>query len=123
VLFWSQAIPSLPWKPRLSYIGQAVYFSLAMLWGNVLGFAFVDAMTPLYPYYASLTTAANAVSDLHLAGGVMDVADSFIFISVAIAALALWLADDERRQAAMDAQIAASRLASAQTPTSQVSRS
>lgn len=126
VLFWSQAIPSLPWKPRLGYVGQAVFFSAAMLWGNVLGFAFVDATTPIYPYYAALPRAAGAISavnDLHFAGGVMDAADTFIFISVAIVALALWLADDERRQAAMDAQIAASRLASAQSPSSQVSRS
>lgn len=121
VLFWSQVIPSLPFKPRLSYPGQAVYCGLAMLWGNVLGFAFVDTITPFYPYYAALPRAAGAISavnDLHFAGGVMDVADTFIFISVVIIALALWLVDDERRQVAIDAQIAAARLASAQPPTS-----
>lgn len=117
VLFWSQVIPSLPFKPRLGYPGQALFCGLAMLWGNVLGFAFVDTTTAFYPYYAALPRAADAISavnDLHFAGGVMDVADTFIFISVVIIALALWLIDDERRQVAMDAQIAASRLASAQ---------
>jgi len=123
VFFWSQAIPSLPFKPRLGHIGQALYFGLAMMWGNVLGWAFVDATTPFYPYYAALPRAAGALSavdDLHFAGGVMDVADTFIFISLMIVALALWLADDERRQAAMDAQIAASHLSSVPSSSSQL---
>ena len=123
VFFWSQAIPSLPFKPRLGHIGQTLYFGLAMMWGNVLGWAFVDATTPFYPYYAALPRAAGAISavdDLHFAGGVMDVTDTFIFISVMIVALALWLADDERRQAAMDAQIAASRLSSAPSSSTQL---
>jgi hypothetical protein len=50
----------------------------------------------------------------------MDAADTAIFLSVIIVALALWLRDDERRQALKDAQIAASRLAVAQTNTPQM---
>ncbi|HEX5569835.1 MAG TPA: hypothetical protein VFX31_00515, partial [Ktedonobacterales bacterium] len=66
--------------------------------------------TAIYPYYAALPRAAGAISavtDIHLAGGVMDAADTALFISAIIVALALWLRDDERRQATVDAQIAA----------------
>ena len=120
VFFWSQVIPSLPFKPRLTYPAQALYFALAAMWGNVLGSAFIFSTTPVYPYYAALPRAAGVISavvDEHIAGGVMDAADTAIFISMIIVALALWLRDDEQRQAAMDAQIAASRLATAQSQT------
>jgi putative membrane protein len=123
VFFWSQVIPSLPFKPRLSYIGQAVYFGLAALWGNVLGWAFMFSTTAIYPYYAALPHAAGAISavtDEHLAGGVMDAADTAIFLSVIIIALALWLRDDERRQAERDAQIAASHVATLQSHSAQM---
>lgn len=118
VFFWSQFIPSLPWKPRLSYPAQALYFAAAAMWGNVMGFAFMFTTTPIYPYYAALPRAAGAISavtDVHLAGGVMDAADTALFISAIIIALALWLRDDERRQAALDTQIAAS-LAATSSP-------
>jgi len=121
VFFWSQVIPSLPFKPRLGYPLQALYLAAAMLWGNVLGWAFVDATTPFYPYYAALPRLAGALSavdDLHLAGGVMDVTDTFIFISLSILALGLWLREEERKQAVVDAQIAASRAASLQSQVS-----
>jgi cytochrome c oxidase assembly factor CtaG len=123
VFFWSQMIPSLPLKPRLGHPGQALYFGLAMLWGNVLGWAFVDATVPFYPYYNALPRAASdisAITDLHFAGGVMDVADTAVFISLIIVALGLWLRDEERKQAAMDEQIAASRLAAAHSHSPQV---
>lgn len=110
VLFWSQTIPSLPFKPRLGYVGQSLYFVLAMLWGNMLGWAFMDTTTAFYPYYAALPRAAGAISavtDLHFAGGVMDLADTALFISMSIVALGLWLRDEERRQVVVDAQIAA----------------
>ncbi len=110
VFFWSQFIPSLPWKPRLSYPAQALYFAAAAMWGNLMGFAFMFTTTAIYPYYAALPRAAGAISavtDIHLAGGVMDAADTALFISAIIVALALWLRDDERRQATVDAQIAA----------------
>jgi len=122
ILFWSQAIPSLPFKPRLGYPGQALYFALAMLWGNVLGWAFVDATTAFYPYYAALPRAVgviSAVDDLHFAGGVMDVADTFIFISLSVVAAGLWLRDEERKQATVDAQLAASRQAAAHSTSPQ----
>jgi cytochrome c oxidase assembly factor CtaG len=120
VFFWSQLIPSLPFKPRLSYPAQAAYFALAAMWGNVLGFAFMFSTTPIYPYYAALPRAAGAISavtDIHLAGGVMDAADTVLFISAIIIALALWLHDDERRQATVDAQIAASLAAASSQST------
>jgi cytochrome c oxidase assembly factor CtaG len=123
VFFWSQVIPSLPFKPRLSYPAQALYFGLAALWGNVLGWAFMFSTTAIYPYYAALPRAVGAISavtDEHIAGGVMDAADTAIFLSVIIVVLALWLLDDERRQVVKDAQIAASRLAVAQTNTPQM---
>ena len=100
-----------------------MYFGLAALWGNVLGWAFMFNTTAIYPYYAALPRAAGAISavtDEHLAGGVMDAADTAIFLSAIIIALALWLRDDERRQAERDAQIAASRVAAVQSHSAQM---
>lgn len=110
VLFWSQVIPSLPFRPRLGRVGQAVYFTLAALWGNVLSWAFMFSTSMFYPYYANLPRTPDmltATTDLHLAGGVMDAADTAIFITMIIVALGLWLRDEERKQAYVDAQIAA----------------
>lgn len=114
LVFWSQFIPSLPFKPNLKPLGQAVYFGLAAMWGNVLGWAFMFSTTPSYPYYAHLARTpdmVSAITDQHIAGGVMDAADTAIFLTCIIIALGLWLQDVERQSeaqtAALDAALAA----------------
>lgn len=100
LVFWSQFIPSLPFKPRIGPLAQAVYFGLAAMWGNVLGWAFMFATTPSYPYYANLPRTpdmVSAITDQHFAGGIMDGADTVIFISCIMVALGLWLLEVERK--------------------------
>ena len=100
LVFWSQLIPSLPFKPKLKPLWQAVYFGLAAMWGNVLGWAFMFSTTPSYPYYAHLARTPGMVSaivDEHIAGGVMDIADTAIFISCIMIALGHWLREVERQ--------------------------
>ena len=100
LVFWTQFIPSLPFKPRLGYLWQALYFFLAGLWGNVLGWAFMFSTTPSYPYYARLPRTPDmfsAIVDQHIAGGVMDIADTAIFITCIIVAFGLWLQAEERK--------------------------
>lgn len=118
VFFWSQIIPCLPWKPRINHIAQAGYFVLAAIWGNAVGWAFMTATSMFYPYYAALPRTPGmfaAIDDLHFAGGVMDVADTFAFISMILLALGLWLVEEERKQNAMSDGIT-SALAQAPQP-------
>lgn len=100
LVFWSQFIPSFPFKPHVNPLGQSVYFFLAALWGNVLGWAFMFSTTPSYPHYTHIARAAgmiSAITDQHIAGGVMDSADTALFVSCTIIALGLWLQEVERR--------------------------
>lgn len=100
LVFWSQMIPSLPFKPRIGPLAQALYFALAAMWSNVLGWAFMFSTTPSYPYYVRLPRTPDmisAITDQHIAGGVMDATDIVIFISCIIVALGLWLLAEERK--------------------------
>ncbi|HEX9037792.1 MAG TPA: cytochrome c oxidase assembly protein [Ktedonobacterales bacterium] len=109
LVFWSQMIPSLPFKPNARPLAQSLYFALAAMWGNVLGWAFMFSTTPSYPYYVRLARTPDmisAITDQHIAGGVMDAADTAIFIACIIIALGLWLRDVERESEADGAQIA-----------------
>ncbi len=99
LLFWSQFIPSFPLKPHVNPLGQSVYFFLAALWGNVLGWAFMFSTIPSYPYYTHIARTAgmiSAITDQHIAGAVMDSADTALFITCTIIALGLWLQEVER---------------------------
>lgn len=103
LVFWSQLIPSLPFKPKLKPLGQAVYFGLAAMWGNILGWAFMFSTAPSYPYYAHLARTPDMISaivDEHFAGGVMDITDTAIFLSCIMLALGLWLREVERQSEA-----------------------
>lgn len=99
LVFWSQFIPSRPFRPTIKPLAQALYFGLAAMWGNVLGWAFMFSTTPSYPYYASLPRTADMISaivDQHIAGAIMDIADLVAFISCIMVAIALWLQADEQ---------------------------
>lgn len=103
LIFWSQFIPSFPFKPNIGYVWQSAYFMLAMAWGFVLGWPFLLSTTPSYPYYADLARTPgmlDAITDQHIAGAIMDAFDTAIFISCAIIAVAFWLRDIERKSEA-----------------------
>lgn len=110
LLFWGQVIPSFPFRPSLSQGMQIAFLFAATLQGNLLDWFMMSATTPIYPYYAAIRRTPDMVSavvDQHLAAGIMMVASLASFVVVLIVIAGLWLADDERRTAEMDAQIAA----------------
>jgi putative membrane protein len=98
LLVWAQVFPSRPLKPRLSYVGQAIYVVILGMYSNVVGSFFVFSTAPFYPYYANLPRPSGAVSplvDQHLAGAAMDVPGTIVlFIAISLL-LWLWLREDE----------------------------
>lgn len=115
LLFWAQIIPSRPLQPRMNYFKRAAFLGLAALEGNVFGFFFLFATTPIYAHYAQIARTPgmiSAVADVHYAGAVMDGADTFIIISVIMALLGLWLQAEEASVKAADAERARQRLRS-----------
>lgn len=112
LIFWAQIIPSRPFEPRLDYPKRAAYLGLTVLWGNVLDLSFMLVTTPTYAYYAALSRPAgmvSAVTDEHLAGGIMDVTSTFILITLIMVMVGLWLQADEKAADAMTKQLLQSR--------------
>jgi putative membrane protein len=98
LLLWAQVIPSRPLKPRLSYVGQAVYVVSVGMFSNVIGCLFIFSTTTFYPYYADLPRASGAPSalvDQHLAGAAMDVPGTIVLFAAVSLLLWLWLRQDE----------------------------
>lgn len=54
LLFWSQVIPSAPFKPRLPWANRADYVGAALLLGSLADVIFISAPVALYPHYAAL---------------------------------------------------------------------
>jgi len=114
LLFWAQIIPSRPLKPRMNYFKRAAFLGMVALEGNVFGFFFLFATTPIYTHYAQIARTPDmisAVADVHYAGAVMDGADTFILIVVIMALLGLWLQAEEESVKIADAERARQRLA------------
>lgn len=110
LLFWGQVIPSFPFRPSLSQGMQIAFIFAATLHGNLLDWFLMSATTPIYPYYAAIPRTPDMISavvDQHLASAIMMVASLVAFVLVLLVIAGLWLADDERRTAEMDARIAA----------------
>jgi putative membrane protein len=99
LLVWAQVIPSRPLRPRLSYVGQAIYVVVLGMYSNVIGSIFVFSTAPFYAYYVNLPRASGAASplvDQHLAGAAMDVPGTIVLFIAVTFLLWLWLRDDER---------------------------
>lgn len=99
LLVWMQVIPSRPFKPRLSYVGQAIFMVGLGMFSNVVGCLFIFSTAAFYPYYADLPRAHGAMSalvDQHLAGAAMDVPGTVVLFGAVSLLLWLWLREDER---------------------------
>ncbi|SRR5579875_47115 len=113
-LFWAQVIPSRPLEPRLGFFKRAVFLSLAALQGDFFGLFFLFASTPIYQHYAQLPRTPSmitATEDVHYAGGVMDMFDTFILASTIMVMLGLWLLAEEAATKAHDAMVREQRQA------------
>jgi putative membrane protein len=105
LLYWSQLIDSPPFGSRLRSGQRALYATVGMAVGSVLGLALAFAPSPLYPDYANLVSrpgGISALADQHLAGGIMWVPGSISFTAAIVFFAYRWLeetAQDGRRTA------------------------
>jgi putative membrane protein len=105
LLFWSQLIDSPPFRSSLDFRRRALYAALAMSTGSALGLALAFASAPLYAGYAQLPSrpgGVSALTDQHLAAGIMWVPGSIPFAAAFIVFVYRWLGEttqDERRGA------------------------
>jgi putative membrane protein len=105
LLYWSQLIDSPPFRSRLRSGQRALYATVGMAVGSVLGLTLAFAPSPLYPGYADLASrpgGISALADQHLAGGIMWVPGSISFTGAIVFFAYRWLeetAQDGRRTA------------------------
>lgn len=105
LLYWSQLIDSPPFRSRLRSGQRALYATVGMAVGSVLGLTLAFAPSPLYSDYADLVSrpgGISALADQHLAGGIMWVPGSISFTAAIVFFAYRWLeetAKDDRRTA------------------------
>ena len=104
LLFWTRVIDSPPWRSALSDVGRATYVGLALVVSWVLAIVLALATSPLYAPYAAQPSrpgGISALSDQHLAAGMMWVPGSIPFTIVILFLAYRWLQanDPERRPA------------------------
>ena len=94
LLYWSQLIDSPPFRSRLGSGQRALYATVGMAVGSVLGLVLAFAPSPLYPGYADLGSrpgGISALADQHLAGGIMWVPGSISFTAAIVFFAYRWL--------------------------------
>lgn len=99
LLFWAQVIPSMPLKPRLTYLWQMLYTFSAGLALSAVSMVYVYDPTPIYPYYAAVHRAPGMITALVDQGGaaeLMNAAGAILFGTLFMVLMALWLEADER---------------------------
>jgi cytochrome c oxidase assembly factor CtaG len=108
MVFWSRLVDSPPLWSRLALPVRALYGSLAMLACWILALVLGLASTPFYSGYASLGSrpgGISALSDQHLAAGVMWVPGSIPFVLAVILFAYRWLDDGTERLATAAAEV------------------
>jgi cytochrome c oxidase assembly factor CtaG len=97
VLFWARVIGSPPLHRKLGELERLVYVGAAATVGWALSIALTLAPSALYAPYGQLMTrpgGLSALTDQHIAAGVMLVPGSITFAIVAGVALTRWLAEE-----------------------------
>lgn len=109
ILFWTQIIPSYPYRPRLSYLGRLGLLGIAIAQNVVLAAVIGFAPAPLYiPYiHATVAGGLSTLQDQEFGAGIMWTFGDIPF-GIAISVIfQKWLAsqsDDENHQAEVTAQ-------------------
>jgi putative membrane protein len=94
ILFWKQALPSLPLRTRLEPAQRVVYLVGGMIVCWALAVVIALAPHPLYSFYAHLSSrpgGLSAIADQQLAAGVMWVPGSVTFLIVLFVYVHRWL--------------------------------
>lgn len=100
LLFWAQAIPSVPLKPRLRYGAQSLYTLSAGFAIQVVSLALTFSGQPLYNHYVAVERGAGSlpvIVDQTSAGALMNLVCMIVFGGVFMVLLWLWLDDGEKR--------------------------
>jgi len=98
LLFWTRVIDSPPWHSPLGEVGRAIYVGLALVVGWMLAIVLALATSPLYAPYAAEASrpgGISALTDQHLAAGMMWVPGSIPF-TIVILFLAYRLMEPQR---------------------------
>ncbi len=111
LLFWWPAVgpdPS-PWKLRPP--ARVLYAGLQMPQNTFLGVAVYMASVPLYHHYATTARAwgPSPLADQQLAGGIMWVGGSLVFMVAVMLFMWVWMKDDERRAVSEDRRLEVER--------------
>ena len=111
LLFWWPVIGADPGPWRLPYPARLAYLFLALPQNSFLGVALLSASSVLYPHY--LTNARDwgipPIDDQALGGALMWVVGDLAFVAGMLGVVALWMRQEDRRTARLDARMAAER--------------
>jgi putative copper resistance protein D len=113
LLFWWPVIGADPSPWRLPHPVRLLYLFLAMPQNSFLGVALMSARTVLYPHYLSngRTWGPSPLEDQQLGGIIMWVGGDIAFLVGMAVVVAMWVRQEERSTARLDARLAAERAA------------
>ena len=102
MLYWWHVIGAGPVVHRpLSIIGRFVFLLMAIPPNMIAGMAIAFSQSPIYPHYEAMPRiwGLTVMSDQRLAGVIMWVPGSMMYIVAALIALARWLKEEEEKPA------------------------
>lgn len=94
-VFWLPVLTVAPLRPN-AYPVRLLYLIVALPQGALLAIALGAARTPLYPHYAHLMPAAQAVADQQNAAAVMWIAGGLAVFVAMLATMGTWAARELR---------------------------
>lgn len=108
LLFWWPAVALDPAPWRMTHPVRALYTFLQMTQNTFLAVVLLNALTVLYPHYATLARAwgPSPLADQQLAAGIMWVAGDLIFLSAIMLQLVGWSRAEGRDAPRADRQAA-----------------
>lgn len=94
-VFWLPVLTVAPLRPN-AYPVRLLYLIVALPQGALLAIALGAARTPLYPHYAHLMSAAEAVADQQNAAAVMWISGGLAIFIAMLATMGTWAARELR---------------------------
>jgi putative copper resistance protein D len=118
LLFWWPAIGADPSPWRLPHPVRLFYLFLALPQNSFLGVALLNTGTVLYPHYVTnqRSWGPSPLDDQALGGVIMWVFGDIAFLLGMAIVVVVWMRQDERRTARLDARLAAERAARGEEP-------
>lgn len=95
LIFWLPVLTVAPSRPN-AYPVRLLYLIVALPQGALLAIALNSARAPLYPHYARLMPASQALTDQQNAAAVMWIAGSLAIFVAMLCTLGVWAAREIR---------------------------